>query len=90
MPVHRLRPTQPLDGGDLAERMERLRADAGRLAHEHTDLLIKSLAEAAATAEQIAGGGEAYLVGVREIARRTQGELQAIILNLRAVQHRSQ
>jgi hypothetical protein len=90
MAVHRLRPSsEPFDASDLVERMERLRGDASRIANEHTNLLVKALSDAAAMAEQVANGGEAYHVGVREIARRTHSDLASTILSLRAVRERS-
>lgn len=73
----------------LNERMERLRQDASGLAHEHATALLRSLEDAAALAEQVAGGGEAYQVGVREIARRTLVDIRASALNLRSLVERA-
>jgi len=89
MSVHRLGSSALASAtGTLAQRMERLRLDASSVANEHTDALMQALADAASLAEQVAAGGEAYDVGVREIARRTHGELAAKILNLRAIRAR--
>jgi predicted regulator of Ras-like GTPase activity (Roadblock/LC7/MglB family) len=89
MSVHSIRAaSQASSSGTLVERMARLRADANIVAAEHTDAFLQALADAAALAEQIAGGGEAYSVGVREVARRTHGELTAKVLSLRAIQQR--
>jgi hypothetical protein len=58
----------------LADRIQRLQAEARGLAREQIIALETKLAEAAALAEEIALGGEAYPVGVREIARRLAEE----------------
>lgn len=73
----------------IAERMERLRRDAEAVAGEHTDLLIQALADAEDLAEQVSKGGEAYSVGVREIARRSAQDLHAMVQNLRAIRGRA-
>jgi hypothetical protein len=77
-------PTSP-EGISLAERMERVRLDASRIASEHTAALMRTFEDAAALAEEVANGGEAYHVGVREIARRTHIDLAAAVLNLRSI-----
>ena len=69
----------------LAERMERVRNDANRVAFEHTGALLRTFEEAAALASEVAGGGEAYHVGVRELARRAHIDLTASVLNLRCI-----
>jgi hypothetical protein len=46
------------------------------------------MAEATLLAEQVAGGGEAYPIGVREIARRAHQEMATLLLSLRAVRDR--
>jgi len=90
MSVHPLRaPSSAPDAGTLAERMERLRADAHSVASEHTDALVQALSDAAALAEQVAGGGEAYGVGVREFARRAHAELTTKLLSLQAIRVRT-
>lgn len=86
MAVHRF-PTsvQQIETETLAARMERLRTDASSLASEHTEIFLQSLAETAALAEQVANGGEAYHIGVREIARRAHADMTGMALSLRAV-----
>lgn len=92
MAVHRF-PTAPAPSGTpsdtLAERMERLRRDAESVAAEHTDVLLQTLVDATTLAEQVAAGGEAYPVGVREIARRSQHDLHAMVMSLRVIQGRA-
>jgi hypothetical protein len=89
MAVHRLRtPARLPDGVSLAQRMERLRLDAEAVAAEHVDALIVALNEAMMLADQIANGGEAYNIGVREIVRRMHKEVAPSVLSLRAVRER--
>lgn len=54
----------------LAERVARLQAEARSLAADHVDALTRALAEVETLATEIADGGEAYPVGIREIAFR--------------------
>jgi hypothetical protein len=90
MAVHRLR-AAPVETASetLAQRMERLRSDASAVAQEHIGLFIEALAKANEFAEQVANGGEAYPIGVREIARRTHKELAPTVLSLQAVRLRN-
>ena len=89
MSVHRLLSTSStIETGTLAERMERLRADANAVAAEHINALMQALNDAAALADQVAGGGEAYGVGVREMARRLHTDLAAKALSLQAIRER--
>ncbi len=69
----------------LNERMEALRENANEIAGEHSAVLLRALEEAAELAEQVASGGEAYQVGLREIARIAHIELRASALNLRVL-----
>jgi hypothetical protein len=90
MAVHRLRtPVETTTTDTLAERMERLRSDASAVAQEHIGLFIDALLKANEFAEQVANGGEAYPIGVREIARRTNKELAPVVLSLQAVHLRT-
>ena len=88
MSVHQIRTPSTAAGDSLADRMARLREDAHSIAAEHTDALLQALNDAAALDEQVAAGGEAYDVGVREIARRTHADLASKILSLRAIRER--
>ena len=89
MAVHRLRtPTQTTEAVSLADRMERLRSDAEAVASEHIAALIAALNEATTLADQVANGGEAYNIGVREIARRMHKEMAPTVLSLRAIRER--
>jgi hypothetical protein len=89
MAVHRLRTVaEAADTETLAARMERLRTDATAIANQHIEAFIITLGEANGLAEEVATGGEAYSIGVREIARRVNKELSPIVLSLQALQKR--
>lgn len=76
----------------LAQRVQRLQGEAQALAAEHIAQLEIALAEAARIAAEIAAGGEAYHVGVRELAHRLgpslNGERQTIELLMRRAKKR--
>jgi hypothetical protein len=88
MATNRLSPYTSSNLISFAERMERLRQDAIGVAFEHTAALLRTFEEAASLAEQVADGGEAYRVGVREIARSAYIDLAASGLNLRSIMER--
>lgn len=58
-----------------AERVKRLQLEAHALALEEIEQLEKLLTQAAEKAKDIASGGDAYPVGVREIAARLAADL---------------
>jgi hypothetical protein len=72
----------------LASRIQSLQAEARMLAHEQIVALETKLAEAGALAHEIAGGGEAYPVGVRELARRLADETPRTAQTLEAIMSR--
>ncbi|HUZ13970.1 MAG TPA: hypothetical protein VMU93_14120 [Caulobacteraceae bacterium] len=90
MSVHALPVSIQADGLDnsIATRMERLRTEATGLALAHTTDFERAIAQTAQLAHDIAGGGEAYGVGVRETARRLASELGAAALTLEALRGR--
>jgi hypothetical protein len=73
----------------IADRVLALQAEARAMAREHVADFERALAETAALAEEISGGGDAYPVGVREIARRLAPELDGIRLNLESLRTRA-
>jgi aryl-alcohol dehydrogenase-like predicted oxidoreductase len=89
MNVHRLpRPdADPVE--TLAERMERLRAEAVEIAQAHTADFQGLVAETQRYADDIAQGGEAYHVGVREIARSLALELRDVLMALEVLRGRA-
>lgn len=76
--------TEPLN-----ERIRRLQAEARDMARRHVALLEASIVESARLAGEIAEGGDAYPVGVREMARQLTAECEARVLSLEAILHRS-
>lgn len=58
-----------------AQRIQRLQHEAHALAHEQVELVARDLSALAERAGEIAMGGEAYPVGVRELCSRLAEEL---------------
>jgi hypothetical protein len=58
-----------------AQRIRRLQHEARMLAREQVEMLARDFEALAASAEEIAGGGEAYPAGVRELASRLAADL---------------
>jgi hypothetical protein len=69
----------------IATTMQRLRDEARVQAREHTLILVSAVAEAEVLARDIAEGGEPYLSGVRETARRLAAELTRARLHMNAL-----
>lgn len=61
----------------IAQRVKRLQLEAQGLAREHIQALEAALAEAAKIAAEVATGGDAYPVGIRELADRLAPDLDA-------------
>lgn len=72
-----------------AERVRRLQLEARALAVEEVEMLEKVLLQAAALAEEIAGGGDAYPVGARELASRLATDLPSKAETLKAIVNRT-
>ncbi|MFC5345990.1 hypothetical protein ACETK8_05105 [Brevundimonas staleyi] len=68
-----------------ADRVKQLQAEARALAIEQVEALEKILGEAAALADEIAKGGDAYPVGAREIASRLAEDLPAKAETIKAI-----
>lgn len=68
-----------------ADRVKQLQAEAKALAIEQVEALEKILNEAAAMADEIAKGGDAYPVGAREIASRLAEDLPAKAETIKAI-----
>jgi hypothetical protein len=78
-----------LTAPNLAERILRLQAEARGLAREHVADLMSALVAAERLSAEVAAGGEAYPVGVREIARRLAEELGGKLQTLSTLAGRS-
>jgi hypothetical protein len=73
----------------VADRIRRLQAQARNLAREHISTLETAMAEVERLSAEIADGGEAYPVGVREIARRVAADCEANGNTIKALAGRS-
>ena len=60
-----------------AERVRRMQANAKALAREQVEAMAEAMLEVARMAEEVATGGDAYPVGVRELSNRIRTELEA-------------
>jgi hypothetical protein len=72
-----------------ADRIRLLQAEAQTLAREEIDQLNVAMVALARQAEEIAGGGEAYPVGARELARRLVDEVGQRAQTLQAILHKA-
>jgi hypothetical protein len=72
-----------------AERIRRLQEEARLLAHEQAEALAEALLDLAAQMAEVAGGGEAYPAGVREIASRIAEDLPQKAHQIQAVMART-
>ncbi len=90
MSVHRLPRAESPAAETLAQRMERVRAEAAEIAQAHTNEFQRIITEALRYADDIASGGEAYHVGVREIARSLGMDLRDSMLALEVLRGRTQ
>jgi hypothetical protein len=80
---------EPVSIETLAEKIKRLQAEARSLAREQVNALEAKLEEAAALANDIAVGGDAYPVGARELARKFAEDTPRTIQSLEAILHRA-
>jgi len=71
------------------QRVRRLQREARLLAREQIEAMGRDLDELAQRALEIADGGDAYAVGVREMASRLASDLPQKAQSLRAILERS-
>uniref|UniRef100_B0SYL3 Uncharacterized protein n=1 Tax=Caulobacter sp. (strain K31) TaxID=366602 RepID=B0SYL3_CAUSK len=88
--------TQPAEVYNLSrgpetttQRIQRLQREARLLAHEQIEAMGRDMDGLALRAAEIAGGGDAYAVGVREMASRLASDLPQKAQSLRAILNRS-
>ncbi|WP_309606408.1 hypothetical protein [Phenylobacterium sp.] len=72
----------------VGERVRRLQAEARQLAKDHVRSLSAAILGAEALAADIAGGGEAYPPGIRDLARRFAEDVRARVQTLDAINAR--
>ncbi|WP_374597208.1 hypothetical protein [Brevundimonas sp.] len=70
------------------DRIARLQREARALALDDVEALVRQMAEVVRAADDIAQGGDAYPVGVRDAAQRLAVDLQARADTLRAISGR--
>ena len=66
----------------IADKMKRLRDEAAGHARVHAQDFIRAIEVVEALAEEIAGGGEAYPVGIRQAAKHIGPSLSGTRLNV--------
>jgi hypothetical protein len=66
----------------IADKMKRLRDEASGHARVHAQDFIRAIEVVEALAEEIAGGGEAYPVGIRHAAKHIGPTLSGTRLNV--------
>ena len=59
-----------------AERIKRMQSNAKALAREQIEAMTEAMLEVARMADEVAVGGDAYPVGVREMASRLRADLE--------------
>ena len=71
------------------QRVQRLQREARLLAREQIEAMGRDMDDLARRAAEIADGGDAYAVGVREMASRLASDLPQKAQSLRAILNRS-
>ncbi|MGE5500748.1 MAG: hypothetical protein ACM3W4_02350 [Ignavibacteriales bacterium] len=69
----------------LTARIRRLQEEARGMAREHIAMLEASIVEVTRLAAEVAEGGDAYPVGVREMARQLVTDCESRMLGLQAI-----
>ena len=73
----------------VAQRVQRLQAEARQLAKDHVKSLTSAMTDLERLAAEIADGGDAYAPGIRDIARRLVEDLDARVQTLDAISART-
>lgn len=76
-PLHVVAADEPPRPETVAQRVRHLQAEAQRLAADHVQGLLESMAWTTALAREIAEGGPCYHHGTQERARRIADELES-------------
>lgn len=73
----------------VAQRVQRLQAEARQLAKDHVKSLTAAMMDLEQLAAEIADGGDAYAPGIRDIARRLVEDLEARVHTVDAIASRT-
>ena len=73
----------------VAQRVQRLQAEAKQLAKDHVKALTSAMVSLEELAAEIAEGGDAYAPGVRDVARRLAEDLDSRVQTLEAIAART-
>ena len=73
----------------ISARVRRLQAEARAMAFEHIDELNRAMANVHRLSVEISAGGDAYPVGIREMARRMAEETELRAQAMEAILARS-
>ncbi len=73
----------------VAQRVQRLQAEARQLAKDHVKALAMAMVSLEALAAEIAEGGDAYPPGIRDVARRLAEDLDSRVQTVDAISART-
>jgi hypothetical protein len=73
----------------VAQRVQRLQAEARQLAKDHVKSFTAAMADLEVLAAEISEGGDAYGPGIRDIARRLAEDLEARVQTVEAISART-
>jgi hypothetical protein len=84
-----LKPVVAPKSETVAQRVQRLQAEAKQLAKDHVKALASAMIELEQLAAEIAEGGDAYSPGIRDVARRLADDLDSRVQTLEAIAARN-
>jgi hypothetical protein len=79
----------PTKAETIAQRVRRLQQEARQAAKDHVGVLLSHLAQVEQTASEIAGGGDAYPAGIRDLARRLAEDAEVRVQSIEAISART-
>ena len=84
-----LKPVRSSQNETVAQRVQRLQAEARQLAKDHVKSLTAAMVDLEQLAAEIADGGDAYAPGIRDICRRMVEDLESRVQTLDAISART-